>query len=107
MDNNSLYIPIGITEKRELWTGFGKEEMTKSLITSIFLNGINFIIYMINKNISFSMIFFLTSVAGTIMFFQKDNSGLSVSSQLKNMIKYSKSQKFYKYKYIIEYEINE
>lgn len=103
-EKNDLYIPIGLKDRYELWNGFGKEELVKSLIINLVLGIINIILYIINRNIPSSIVFFMVSVAGAIMMLTKDTTNLSVVDQLQNMIGFSKSQKQYLYEYLDEYK---
>lgn len=97
--NNTLYIPMGLKEKSELWDGFGKEEAIKALIFNAFTGTIDILIYMTTKNLIFSVVFILVSVGASIMMLTKDTTNLSVVDQIKNMIRFKKSQKYYPYKY--------
>lgn len=102
-DNEMLYIPIGLKEKNELWDGFGKEELIKSLILLAILFIIDLIIFLIIGSISFAAIFALVSIGSTGMIFTKDTTNLSVVDHINNMIRFSKSQKKYKYVYLDDF----
>ncbi|HSH51651.1 MAG TPA: hypothetical protein VK982_07995 [Bacteroidales bacterium] len=98
-DSNSLYIPLGLKERNELWDGFGKEEAIKALIFNIFTGIIDALIYFSTKNLIFCVVFILVSVGGSIMMLTKDTTNLSVVDQIRNMLRFAKSQKYYPYKY--------
>lgn len=98
-DTNSLYIPLGLKEKNELWDGFGKEEAIKALIFNIFTGIIDALIYFSTKNLIFCVVFILVSVGGSIMMLTKDTTNLSVVDQIRNMLRFAKFQKYYPYKY--------
>lgn len=98
-DHNMLYIPLGLKERNELWDGFGKEEAVKALIFNTLTGAINILLYITMKNLIFTIVFILVSAGGSIMMLTKDTTNLSVVDQIKNMIKYAKSQKYYPYKY--------
>ena len=98
-DSNLLYIPLGLKERNELWDGFGKEEAIKALIFNVFTGTINILIYVSSKNVILSIVFILVSVGGSIMMLTKDTTNLSVVDQIKNMLRFAKSQKYYQYKY--------
>lgn len=102
-DNEMLYIPIGLKERYEIWDGFGKDELIKSLITIVILLVIDLIIFLFKRSIPFASVFALVSIGGTGMIFTKDTTNLSVVDQVKNMIRFSKSQKKYKYVYLEEF----
>jgi len=94
-----LYIPLGLKERNELWDGFGKEEAVKALIFNAFAGALNILMYITMKNLIFTIVFIMVSAGGSIMMLTKDTTNLSVVDQIKNMIKYAKSQKYYPYKY--------
>ncbi len=98
-DSNLLYIPLGLKERNELWEGFGKDEAIKALIFNMFTGVIDFLVYIFTKNMMFCIVFILVSVGGSIMMLTKDITNLSVVDQIKNMLRYAKSQKYYPYKY--------
>lgn len=101
---DQLYIPIGLKERYELWNGFGKEEAVKALIFNVFAGTIDLLIYIINKNISFCVVFFLVSVGGSIIMLTKDTTNLSAVDQVQNMIRFAKSQKKYPYRALNEWQ---
>jgi len=80
-DSKSLYIPLGLKEKNELWDGFGKEEAIKALIFNIVTGIIDALIYLSTKNLIFSVVFILVSVGGSVTMFTKDTTNLSVVEQ--------------------------
>ena len=98
-DSNSLYIPLGLKERNELWDGFGKEEAIKALIFNIITGIVDALIYLSTKNLIFCVVFILVSVGGSIMMLTKDTTNLSVVDQIRNMLRFAKSQKYYPYKY--------
>ena len=103
-DRDTLYIPLGLKEKNELWDGFGKDEAIKALIFIAIAGAIDIFIYMIKRNIVFSVIFILIAMGGSLMMLTKDITNLSVVDQVENMIRFSKSQKYYPYKYLDEWK---
>lgn len=103
-ENEMLYIPIGLKENNEIWEGFGKKELVKSLITVSTLLTIDFVIFLVRKSIPFASVFALVSIGGTGMIFTKDTTNLSVVDQVINMIRYAKSQKKYKYVSLDEFD---
>lgn len=98
-DSNLLYIPLGLKENNELWDGFGKSEAIKALTFNAITGVIDVLIYITRKNLIFSVVFILVSVGGSIMMLTKDTTNLSVVDQIKNMLRFAKSQKYYPYKY--------
>lgn len=98
-DSNLLYIPLGLKENNELWDGFGKGEAVKALIFNVFTGIIDALIYFSTRNLIFCIVFILVSVGGSIMMLTKDTTNLSVVGQIRNMLRFAKSQKKYSYKY--------
>lgn len=98
-NSNLLYIPLGLKENNELWDGFGKEEAVKALIFNIFTGIIDALIYFSTRNLIFCIVFILVSVGGSVMMLTKDTTNLSVVGQIRNMLRFAKSQKYYPYKY--------
>lgn len=98
-----LYIPLGLKTRTEIFDGFGREELFKSIIVIIFAGIVDAVIYAISKNTVFCVVFILTAIAGTIMTLTKDQSNISVADQVKYMIRFAKSQKKYPYRYLDEW----
>jgi hypothetical protein len=100
VDNNhkdSLYIPMGLKAESEIFSGFGKQELMKSLL---FISGAAIaavILYLFMRGIEVTIIFLFISVAASIGVFVKDATGNSVALQLGNIIRFMRSQKKYRY----------
>lgn len=105
-EKETLYIPLGLKTRTEIFDGFGKEELLKSIIVTLIAGVIDSIIYFVNKSPTFCVVFILSSIAGSVMMLTKDKSNISVVDQIKFMIRFHKSQKIYKYKYLDEWGLN-
>ncbi|WP_129721370.1 hypothetical protein [Xylanivirga thermophila] len=103
-DRDTLYIPLGLKERNEFWDGFGKEEAIKALTFIAFIGIVDALIYFSTRNIAFCAVLFLVSIGGSLMMLTKDTTNLSVVDQIKNMIRFLKSQKYYPYKYLDEWK---
>lgn len=68
---------------------------------------IDTIIYMLTKNTALSVVFILSAIAGSVMMLTKDQSNVSVVDQMIFMIRFSKSQKRYRYRYLDEWGMEE
>ena len=102
MENTKkLYIPRGLKLRSEIFNGFGKEELIKTIISSITFGIIDIIIYLITKNTVISVVFILTTISGTILMLTKDHNNISVVDQVGFLLEYSLKQKNYMYKYEI------
>ena len=104
---NALYIPQGLKTRPEIFDGYGKEELFKTIIVTIVAGLIDVIIYVVTQNIVVSVIFMLVMVAGSVMMLTKDTTNISVVDQVAFMIKFARSQKKYPYRYLEEYMIKE
>lgn len=102
-DSNLLYIPLGLKERYELWDGFGKEEAIKALIFVTFAGIVDALIYLKTRKVTFSVVFILVAIGGSIMMLTKDTTNLSVVDQIRNMMRLARSQKYYPYEYLDEW----
>ena len=103
MEKDNLYIPQGLKVDKEIFDGFGKKEMIRAMIIFAILMGVDLVILLFKRSIIVFMIIVLVSASASIMITQKDRSNISVFDQVKYMIKFHKSQKYYKYKYLPEW----
>lgn len=106
-EKQTLYIPLGLKTRTEIFDGFGKEELFKSIIVMLIAGAIDTIIYMLTKNTALSVVFILSAIAGSVMMLTKDQSNVSVVDQMIFMIRFSKSQKRYRYRYLDEWGMEE
>lgn len=106
-EKDTLYIPLGLKVKPEIFDGFGKEELLKSAATTIVAGVVDVVFYLLTKNVAVSVVIILASIAGSVMAFTKDKTNLSVADQICNMIRFSKMQKQYGYKYLDEWRIED
>ena len=101
---HSLYIPQGLKTRVEIFDGYGKEELFKTIIVTIIAGVIDALLYLIFKNTVMSVVLILVAIAGSVMMLTKDTTNISVVDQVSFMIKFAKSQKKYKYKYLDEWK---
>jgi hypothetical protein len=100
----SLHIPQGLKTRVEIFDGYGKEELFKTIIVTIIAGVIDALLYLIFKNTVTNVVFILVAIAGSVMMLTKDTTNISVVDQVGFMIKFAKSQKKYKYKYLDEWK---
>jgi hypothetical protein len=103
-EKQTLYIPQGLKTQVEIFDGFGKEELFKTIIITLIAALVDGVIYLITKNIAIAVVFILTAIAGSVMMLTKDKTNISVVDQIGFMIKFFRSQKKYKYKYLDEWK---
>lgn len=96
---NPLYIPQGLKTRVEIFDGFGKEELFKTIMTTIIVGILDVLYYLISKNTVVSVVTILVAIAGSVMMLTRDRSNISVVDQVGFMIRFARSQKFYPYKY--------
>lgn len=96
---NPLYIPQGLKTRVEIFDGFGKEELFKTIIVTIVVGILVIMYYLIFKNTVVSIVTILVAIAGSVMMLTKDRSNISVVDQVGFMIRFARSQKYYPYKY--------
>lgn len=100
MENEKLYIPYGLSVESEYFTGFGKTELKQCLFGVLIFGVIGALLLIITGQIGSLVITALIGVAGSIMMTRKDpNTRISVVGQVGNMIRFSRSQKRYRYIY--------
>ncbi len=105
--SKKLYIPSGLKLRSEIFNGFGKEELGKTIIAGIGFGIIDLIIYTLTKNSVFAVVFILTTFSGTILMLTKDHYNISVVDQVGFLLEYAFKQKNYMYKYEIGNERRE
>lgn len=100
-----LYIPTGVKAEAEFFRGFGRKQMIQAAVGTVGFGIIAGILWLITRNVTTTMITALSGCAGSIMMTAKDTSNLSVVDQVSNMIRFSRSQKVYLYRYGKEWEL--
>lgn len=100
---NPLYIPQGLKTRVEIFDGFGKEELMKTILVTIGVGILDVIYYLIFKNTVVSIVTILVAMAGSVMMLTKDHSNISVVDQVGFMVRFARSQKIYPYKYLDEW----
>lgn len=96
---NPLYIPQGLKTRVEIFDGFGKEELFKTIMVTIVVGILDILYYLIFKNTVVSIVTILVAIAGSVMMLTKDHTNISVVDQVGFMVRFARSQKYYPYKY--------
>jgi hypothetical protein len=96
---NPLYIPQGLKTRVEIFDGFGKEELFKTIMVTIIVGILDIMYYLIFKNTVVSIVAILVAIAGSVMMLTKDHTNISVVDQVGFMVRFARSQKYYPYKY--------
>ncbi|MDA3846928.1 MAG: hypothetical protein PF505_10380 [Vallitaleaceae bacterium] len=100
----TLYIPHGLKTRVEIFDGFGKEELLKTILVTLVAGGIDALLFLIFRNVVTSMVFILIAISGSVMMLTKDKTNISVVDQVGFMVRFARSQKVYKYKYLEEWK---
>ncbi len=100
----TLYIPQGLKTRVEIFDGFGKEELLKTIVVTLVAGGIDALLFLIFKNVVTSVVFMLIAISGSVMMLTKDKTNISVVDQVGFMVRFARSQKVYKYKYLEEWK---
>jgi len=104
MENKkTLYIPQGLKTRVEIFSGFGKEELFKATLVTLVVGLLDIVFYLITKNAVVAMVTILVTIAGSVMMLTKDHNNVSVVDQVGFMIRFERSQKKFKYKYLDEW----
>ncbi|WP_243115981.1 hypothetical protein [Petrocella atlantisensis] len=100
----TLYIPQGLKTRVEIFDGFGKEELVKTILVTLVAGGIDALLFLIFRNVVTSVVFMLIAISGSVMMLTKDKTNISVVDQVGFMMKFARSQKVYKYKHLEEWK---
>lgn len=104
---DTLYIPTGLKIHKEIYSGFGKNELIQAVTGTIVIAALDiFFVLIIFENLPVFIIVLLLGVCMSVMCVQKDVTNLSVLDMIVNLYKYMRSQKKYYYKAIDEWRWN-
>lgn len=104
---DTLYIPTGLKTEKEIYTGFGKNELIQAVIGTVIIAAVDILISLIIlNNLPAFIIVLLLGIFMSVMCVQKDITNLSVLDMTVNLYKYMRSQKIYYYKAIDEWRWN-
>lgn len=97
-DNNNLYIPANIRTRLEFFKGYGVKELVTTISVVAFSMPIVFLLYKF-KSTLVAIIFLLFVISASVISLTKDDNNLCIVEQLKFMIRNTKMQKKYEYRY--------
>jgi uncharacterized membrane protein len=101
---DTLYIPTGLKTQKEIYSGFGKNELIQAIIGTLVISAIDVLfVLVIFNNLPVFIIVLLMGIITSVMCVQKDVTNLSVLDMIVNLFKYMKSQKKYHYKALDEW----
>ncbi len=100
---NALYSPQGLKTRVEIFDGYGKEELMKTLLVTTLVGVVDVFYYLIFRNTVVSVVMILVAIAGSVMMLTKDHTNISVVDQVGFMVRFARSQKIYPSKYLDEW----
>jgi hypothetical protein len=104
---DTLYIPTGLKTEKEIYSGFGKNELVQAVIGTVIIAAVDILISLIIlNNLPAFIIVLLLGIFVSVMCVHKDITNLSVLDMTVNLYKYMRSQKVYYYKAIDEWRWN-
>ncbi|WP_353852762.1 hypothetical protein [Dehalobacter restrictus] len=105
MEDEKLYIPMGVKAEAELFPGFGKKQLLQAVIGSLGAGFVSAFVWLLSQSVTFTVIGVLAGIVGSVMMTTKDQTNLSVVDQVQNMVRFAKSQKIYPYRYGDEWRL--
>ena len=105
MEDEKLYIPMGVKAEAEFFPGFGKKQFLQSVIGSLGAGVVSAFVWLLSQSVTFTVIGVLAGIVGSVMMTTKDQTNLSVVDQVQNMTRFAKSQKIYPYRYGEEWRL--
>lgn len=103
-EKGTLYIPVGVKTHQEYFDGFGKAQLMQAALICLVGGLLDLLAFIITRNIPVCILVILIIIASSIMMCTRDQTNLSVVDQIKNMIHFSRSQKYYSYIALDEWE---
>lgn len=104
MNKKDLYIPLNVPDNDDVIRGFGKREIC--IIAASFLAAFICIaaVYAKTQNMVYAIFTGIGMVAITVMIVRKDIYNENTIDKLKHIVRFSKTQKRYEYRYYNIYE---
>ena len=103
---NKLYIPLGVKTEREFFNGFGRKQLFQAIIGTLCFGGIAAVVYLLTRNVAFTLVVLMFGIAGSVMMTTRDQSNLSVVDQVQNLLRFYRGQKVYPYRFTSKWMTN-
>lgn len=103
-NEGGLYIPQGIKTRREYFDGFGKEELIYMIVSVLISAVVAYLYYQIFRNIFWAMLIVMIVPTVVVFLSIKTETNMSVFDEIKLLLEYQKSQKYYPYVALNEWE---
>lgn len=104
--DHSLYIPLGVKPETEWFPGFGGRQLSQAAIGSLFALITAILFWFCGSSVPVVMVTFLIGISASVMMITKDRHNVSVLDQIIWMTRFAKSQKYYPYRCLNQWETN-
>ena len=106
MENNtSLYIPVNIKTRFEFFEGFGVSELMPTIIAALVSGFIAFIVHAATGGAIMPVLMVLVTIVASVMALAKGENNMSVADQAKCVLRFSREQREYLYRYTDEWGV--
>lgn len=105
MDVDELYIPQGIKTRTEYFEGFGKKELMYLIISVVITSGIAYLAYLTFLSLLKSILLVMIIPTAVVFLTVKTDMNISVLEEFLLLIRFHRSQKYYPYISLDEWEI--
>jgi Flp pilus assembly protein TadB len=99
IEKDLLYIPQGLKKKREFFEGYGWYEFGITIFSCFAALFICVVLYLLTQNIVLAVLLFLILPSTTVLMIVRNDSNISVVSQIGFMVRFAREQKKYPYRY--------
>ncbi len=103
-EKESLYIPVGVKNRKEYFNGFGREELFATMKASAVLLLVALAIYIITGFYLNAFMFMIAGVTMVVIMLTKTDVNISAVDTLRFIIEYQNEQRVYDYRYQNEYK---
>lgn len=93
-----LYIPESVKTKSEIFNGFGFLQLIQTALITAVVGVVSFFLYLFHGSLPVLITSILITCAASVTILKKNATNQSVVDYVKNMIRFSKSQKKYSYR---------
>ena len=98
-----LYIPDGVKSEQEIFNGFGKREFLQSVVGFLFGCCIAVAVCIASGSVAATVVAVLSGIFGSFMMCTKDQNNMSVTDQVMDLVRFSRSQQIYPYRVMDEW----
>ncbi|MDR1321166.1 MAG: hypothetical protein LBK56_07030 [Gracilibacteraceae bacterium] len=103
MEQTSLYIPVNIKTRFELFEGYGMAELLPTVAAALVSGFFAFVIHAAFGEAILPVLMVLVTVAASVMALAKGENNMSVVDQSKCVLRFMREQRKYPYRYTGEW----